>query len=167
MHIAPIWAMDKGRSLPSRASHGGQWRDRRWMNTPGPIYTGKSDFVLMGPTIASNFVALDDEQVDVVFRQPVTEADLGEVLQAADSDPFGGYACDGNTHWTIGDVREWWHRVPEIRRHIEDHLLNDTWYQHPSEVPMLRRIGQAWAAFLDTDAEPYARTYCHFLETGK
>ena len=105
---------------------GGVWAERRWMNTPGPVYTADADFALMGPTDVPEPIALDDEGIDVVFRQPCTLAEATRVIEAGRIDLLGGDACDGNRFWTPDGVREWWARRGERLRHITENLMNDS-----------------------------------------
>jgi len=163
---APVWVTEEGRLMLRNRGLTGEWKDHRWMNTPGPFYTGQADFVLMGPTCSPDYVALDDEMVDIVFLQPITIVDFDAVMEAADCDPFGGYACDGNEHWTVEALREWWRRVPEIREHITTHLLVPGWYSHPRD-PLVNRVGAAWLRFLDEDAMAWGREYSFFLDSAR
>jgi len=146
---------------------GGVWAERRWMNTPGPVYTADSDFALLGPTNVPEHVALDDERIDIVYRQPCTLAEASRVIRAASIDPFTGYACDGNKFWTPDGVREWWARRGEILRHIEENLMSDSWWGFPCELPVVHTVATSWKTFLKSRAEEYLRKYCYFLDTGK
>ena len=162
--IVPAWAYDPDalQRLDSAVFHG-RWEDRRWMGTPGPFYTGDADFALFGSLAAPSLVAIDDEKVDVFFRQPWSAAEIELATGAANLDFKHGYAADGNRHWTVDGVRDWWRRRTELRDHIEQHLLTD-WYNWPSEWPLLRRLGIAWLRFLEHDAQLYLRQYCWFLD---
>ena len=134
------------------------------MNTPGPFYTYESDWALLGPSAAPDFVAIDAEERDIVFRQPFTHADITTVRRAADCDPFDGYAADGNQHWTVAEVRAWWARRDELREYIRSTFMPSRW-RHASERPRLERIGAAWLLHFDTEVHGYLRAYCAFLDT--
>ncbi len=131
---------------------------------PGPFYTGQADFAFMGPSAAPGLVALDDERVDVIFRQPRSREDVAAAMEAVRSDPFSGYAIDGNAHWDLHAVREWWGRRGELRQHITEHLLSNSWYPWPSQRPQMHAIARDWLQHLERDAEAYLRQYAYFLQ---
>ncbi|WP_037912579.1 hypothetical protein [Actinacidiphila yeochonensis] len=102
----PLTALPEGE--PEK-SFGGRWEDRLWQNVPGPFYTGAADNCWTGRLHAPRHVLYGGEYVsEYVYRQPTTPADVLGLLDAARSDPYGGYACDGDRWWTPGSVRDWW-----------------------------------------------------------
>lgn len=86
----------------------GQWTDNHWMNTPGTIYCGQTDNCGTGPAEAAENIHVDAEGYEVVYRQPITQAELDQVISAACCDPFSGYGADGNLHWSYEKIKEWW-----------------------------------------------------------
>ncbi|HEY7357346.1 MAG TPA: hypothetical protein VH590_12795, partial [Ktedonobacterales bacterium] len=69
----------------------GEWKDNRWMNTPGSIYCGETDNCGTGPLAAPNNVAVDEKGFEIIYRQPVNRYELHQVVDAAWVDPFSGY----------------------------------------------------------------------------
>lgn len=87
----------------------GQWDQRDWRNVPGPFYGAGTDNCWTGRLSAPRHVVYEDGYgSEVVFRQPRDQGEVHLVLLAASEDPFTGYACDGDEHWTLDLVREWW-----------------------------------------------------------
>ncbi|MGW0394646.1 ferredoxin [Streptomyces sp. NPDC003042] len=88
----------------------GKWEERNWRNVPGPFYGALTDNCWTGRLVAPAHILYDDEQhsMEFVYRQPRTEAETHKVLYAAVNDPYAGYACDGDDHWTPESVRAWW-----------------------------------------------------------
>lgn len=63
MQLVPAWAATNLLATLAHRDLGGKWSDRRWMNMPGPLYTGQADFACIGPGAAPGFVGMDDEHV--------------------------------------------------------------------------------------------------------
>ena len=131
----------------------GNWSDKHWMNTPGPVYCGQTDNCGTGPLAAPNNVCVDDQGYEVIFRQPTTELELHQTLQAAAWDPFSGYAVDGNSHWSYQAIREWWSRRKELEQEI-------------SKLKHFATTYQDWLDYLRGDLHLYLRVYAFFLEEG-
>jgi len=94
---------------PASAYLRGEWADRDWRNVPGPFYGAQTDSCWMGREVAPEHVVYEDQcGSEVVYRQPRNASEVQLVLTAAWHDPFGGYAADGDEHWTLDLVREWW-----------------------------------------------------------
>jgi hypothetical protein len=92
-----------------RDSFKGQWDDRLWLNVPGPLYGGDTDTCWTGRLHAPGHVLYGgDHATEYVFRQPRTVTETARLVEAAESDPFAGYGCDGDAWWTPGLVRQWW-----------------------------------------------------------
>ena len=140
----------------------GVWTTRSWLSTPGPFYTGGADFAGFGPKYSGSLVSMDEGHADVVFRQPVTAEELSVIIEAAKTDPFSGYACDGNERWSVDAVRGWWARREEVRRHVVGDVLREGWFAWDS--PAALASGQKWLAFFDDELEDYLRSYCYFLQ---
>jgi hypothetical protein len=92
----------------------GDWADRNWRNVPGPFYGAETDTCGCGPTAAPLSVLCDETGQEFVWRQPRSMDELRAVLDAACQDPFGGYGCDGDAHWTPKTVLEWWERRERV-----------------------------------------------------
>ena len=109
-------------ALPAGEPEGcffGRWDDRLWLNVPGPFYTGISDNCWTGRLHAPRHVLYGGEYFgEYVYRQPANAAEVLQLAEAAQNDPYAGYACDGDSHWTIATVREWW----QDRARVEEYL---------------------------------------------
>lgn len=101
----------------------GRWDARHPLNTPGPFYGAETDTCCDGPPLAPNTLLYDDTGAGFVWRQPRNEAETLALMTGASSDPFSGYAWDGNEHWTPDLVRAWWNdrreQEPQIDRIVE------------------------------------------------
>ncbi|MFG1791202.1 ferredoxin [Nocardia sp. NPDC049149] len=87
----------------------GEWANRDWRNVPGPFYGAGTDNCWTGRLIAPEHVIYEDDfGAEVVYRQPRNPHEVRLLLSAAYDDPLGAYACDGDEHWTLSKVREWW-----------------------------------------------------------
>ena len=143
---------DSGRQLgPAGAYLRGIWADRDWRNAPGPFYGAETDTCWMGRAIAPDNVLYEDGYgTEIVFRQPRNPGEVRLVLSAAWNDPFGGYAADGDEHWTLALVREWW----SDRRRLAD------W---------IDRVQRRWSLSERYDERENAlglRDYANYLEGG-
>lgn len=118
----------------------------------------------MGSSCAPELVGIDHDGVDVIFRQPTQRAEVQAIQVAAANDPFDGYGRDGNAHWTLAGIREWWRQRDEIDRHVESSILRVASWRHPSERPLLQRVWESWRRFLNEEAAGYLRRYAHFVE---
>jgi hypothetical protein len=159
----PIWAC--GEAFGGRLVVLGEqaWLSRGWMNTPGPVYTSDADFAFLGPSLGPKMVAVDQSQMDVVYRQPASLDDLKELELVAETDPFGGYAMDGNLRWTPDLVRAWWARRQEIVLHIERSVLCEAWYISNGIWKIMEPIGLSWLEYLNGDCRGYLKKYIFFL----
>ncbi|WP_426503540.1 hypothetical protein ACPPVO_38780 [Dactylosporangium sp. McL0621] len=59
-----------------------------------------------------------DYEQEFLYRQPRTIEELRAVIVAAQEDPWAGWACDGDAHWTPVLVRQWWRDRPRLREWI-------------------------------------------------
>lgn len=145
---------------------GGKWKDKHWMNTPGPLYCGETDNCGTGPLAAPNNVAFDKDGFEVIYRQPVYRFELPQVLEAAWADPLAGYAADGNLHWTYETVKSWW---AEQRREVEQEL------QRPQETQLTLgdkkfeylSVLVRWLVYLKNGMYEYLQVYAFFLDNGR
>jgi hypothetical protein len=144
-----------------------QWNQKNWRNVPGPFYAAETDTCLTGRQEAPNNILYDETGQEFIFRQPCTEQELYQVVQAAYTDPFIGYGCDGNDRWSSRDVREWWRRRTELLNWIVEQLRNPESesrahvnYVEQNQVSSLRDFEQ----FVGTGLHDYLRAYVFFLE---
>jgi hypothetical protein len=105
----------------SKMDLNGRWDERNWRNVPGPFYGADTDTCVCGPSAAPLNVLCDEWGQEFVWRQPRTVKELRAVLDGAWLDPFGGYAADGDDHWTPELVMEWW----DGRDRLLDWLASD------------------------------------------
>ncbi|MFF2526574.1 ferredoxin [Streptomyces liangshanensis] len=142
----------------------GRWEDRLWLNVPGPFYGGETDTCLTGRLAAPGHVLYGGEYLtEYVYCQPKTREETALLLEAAESDPFGGYGCDGDARWTPETVREWWRGRGQVTGYLADH--RSTWEESEEQwgqgVAAAVRDFEAYiAGGLATDL----RVYLHWLE---
>ncbi|MFD0635928.1 ferredoxin [Catenulispora yoronensis] len=122
------------------------WEERNWRNIPGPFYGGETDTCEAGPPIAPRHVLADENGQEFVYRQPRTRFEVETLLFAAWNDPFGGYACDGDEHWTVEAIRSWWSERARVREWAISFAAND------------------FVAYLDGEAADHLRDYMFWLE---
>ncbi|WP_327138801.1 ferredoxin [Nocardia sp. NBC_01327] len=164
-HTLPIAGAGPGSALgPPSGYLLGVWSERDWRNVPGPFYGAQTDSCGTGPLAAPDHVLCEDKYgSEVVFRQPRTVRETQLVLTAAWSDPFAGYACDGDDHWTLGQIRQWWADRTRLVEWIDrvDHMwsVSDHEYEraHVSAV-------RAYHHYLEHGLENELREYGFWLE---
>ena len=83
----------------------GLWEDRHPLNVPGPFYGAATDTCCDGPPLAPASLLYDAHGQGFVWRQPRDVAETQALLNGAESDPFAGYAWDGDSYWTLDTVR--------------------------------------------------------------
>lgn len=88
----------------------GLWDDIHPLNVPGPFYGAATDTCCDGPPLAPDSLLYDHTGQGFVWRQPRTADETHALMSGASSDPFSGYAWDGDHHWTPRLVRAWWSR---------------------------------------------------------
>ncbi|GAB3733304.1 hypothetical protein GCM10027598_57810 [Amycolatopsis oliviviridis] len=99
----PLAALPAGEP---EGSFSGRWEDRLWLNVPGPFYTGIADNCWTGRLHAPRHVLYGGEYFgEYVYRQPATSAEVLNLVAAAQQDPYHGYACDGDSRWTVSTTR--------------------------------------------------------------
>lgn len=124
---------------------------RNPLNMPGPFYGAESDTCETGPMEAPSNVLMDRNGQEFVFRQPSNESELRDVISAALCECFCGYGADGDSHWTVSRIREWWKSRYD--------LLAEAGEVRGSQESVL-----LWRRLLSGEAEPYLRTYAFFVE---
>ncbi|MFF2952809.1 hypothetical protein ACFVVU_15870 [Kitasatospora sp. NPDC057965] len=100
---------------PSLGHFEGLWRERNWRNVPGPFYGAHTDTLEMGRQDAPFHIAYDDDGREFVYRQPTDPAQVRDLLNGCVIG-HGGHAMDGDDHWTVPGVREWWHDRSRVRQ---------------------------------------------------
>lgn len=144
----------------------GRWQDKGPLNTPGPLYCGDVDNSGPGPYEAPNNIFVDDGRFPFIIRQPANRFELRQVLLAASGDPFSGYGADGNLHWSLIGIRDWWRGRHELHALIAEWRINlldgagDAGYWY-------RAAADRWLEYLQDGMESYLRRYGFFLEEGR
>ena len=127
------------------------FHQRNALNIPGPFYGAETDTCETGVMEAPRNVLLDQNGQEFVFEQPSSEEGMRDVLSAALCECFIGYGADGDDHWTLSLIRDWW-----ASRH---ELLSQEAALKGSPESIL-----AWRRLLIGEAEPYLRAYAYFVE---
>ncbi|MEU9946466.1 ferredoxin [Streptomyces lavendulae] len=143
----------------------GKWEERNWRNVPGPFYGALTDNCWTGRLVAPAHILYDDEQhgMEFVYRQPRNEADTYKVLYAAVNDPYAGYACDGDDHWTPESVRSWW----ADRRRLVEWIDRAATRWLASERPDEREIVEgltAYRQYVEGELETHLKGYIFWLD---
>ncbi len=145
----------------------GNWADKHWMNTPGPLYCGSTDNCGTGFFEAPNNVRFDAEGFQVIYRQPVDIYELRQVMLASSHDTFQGYGADGDANWSYGAIKVWWSKqrsaiMQEVRRYIEILDPQGTKKDHDYVGGLWR-----WLDYLASESlRQYLQIYAFFLDTG-
>jgi hypothetical protein len=147
-----------------------RWEGKRWLNVPGPFYTGWTDTCWTGRPLAPNNVLYsgDDEEPyeEFIFCQPRDAADLAAVVAAAAVEVYAGYACDGDQHWTPSLVRGWWAERAAVSAWIHDRERDEDYLRDSSGEQKLPEGLHAFAAYLEGPLEGDLQRYLFRLETG-
>ncbi|MFF7452879.1 hypothetical protein [Kitasatospora sp. NPDC008115] len=149
---------------PHLDQFGGLWRERNWRNVPGPFYGADTDTMEMGRLDAPFHIAYDDDGREFVYRQPTDPVQTFDLLSGCFFG-HGGFAMDGDDHWTVPGVREWWHgrgRVREWAVTASDHLARASgeYRKHYQDSAQGLRD---YIAYLDGGLEKYLRGYLFWL----
>lgn len=127
---------------------------RNPLNLPGPFYGAETDTCETGPAEAPNNVLMDRQGQEFIFKQPANEDELRDIISAALCEYFCGYGADGNDHWTISLIREWW-------RNRHDLLARAGEVSGSPEGILL------WQRVLSGEGEDYLRAYAFLVEEGR
>jgi hypothetical protein len=127
---------------------------RNRLNLPGPFYGAETDTCATGPMEAPRNVLLDSDGCEFLFKQPSTAEEFRQVIRAAICECFQGYGADGNEHWRLSLIREWWRD-----RH---NYIAETDISYCSAEAIAQ-----WRSGLEGDAEPYLREYAFFVDNGR
>jgi hypothetical protein len=182
----PLW---RGKEYfePPEQYFCGIWADRHPLNVPGPFYGAMTDTCCDGPPLAPASLLYDADGQGFVWRQPRNADETLALMTGASSDPFLGYACDGDQHWTPETVRGWWQTIhlqqpevdrlvavvqgerPELATPFDDLVFrclpvggNDA-----EERARMRRIVAEYVRYRDTEMPADLRRYIFFLENGR
>ncbi|MEU1619655.1 ferredoxin [Streptomyces sp. NPDC005722] len=146
-----------------RKVFGGRWEDRMWLNVPGPFYGAETDNCWTGRLHAPCHVLYGGEYLtEYVYRQPRTPDELARLVEAADEDPFAGYACDGDAHWTVESVREWWRERGRITSYLS--AGEHRWEEADWAGQGLAASVADYAAYIADGLAADLRVYLHWLE---
>jgi hypothetical protein len=124
---------------------------RNVLNIPGPFYGAETDTCETGPAEAPSNVLMDPVGQEFVFKQPSNEEELRDVISAALCECFCGYGADGDDHWNLSLIREWWRGRYDLLSHSA----------------VLRRLSDSiltWQRLLAGEGEHYLRAYAFFVE---
>ena len=127
---------------------------RNPLNIPGPFYGAETDTCLTGPMEAPHNVLSDGSGQEFVFSQPGSEGELRDVLSAAICECFVGYGADGDEHWTVALIREWWrsrHDLLDLKTHATG----------------LSESRLRWERCLAGEGEAYLRAYAFFVDNRR
>jgi hypothetical protein len=152
---------------PSEAYLRGRWAERDWRNVPGPFYGALTDSCWTGRDIAPAHVVYEDEHgSEIVYRQPRNASEVQLELTAAWNDPFGGYAADGDEHWTLRLLQEWWVDRGRLAAWIDD--LQRRWSSSDRADERENATGlRAYAEYLGSGLEADLRRYGFWLDNGR
>lgn len=138
-----------GEFFPARFS------DKNPLNIPGPIYGAETDTCCTGPHEAPDNVLLDETGQEFVFRQASTAAEFRDLVSAVICECFAGYGADGDRHWRLSTIREWWRTREDMLRQG----IGERWCCSTS-------VGR-WKRALQGEAEGYLQVYGFFVENGR
>ncbi|MER5348908.1 hypothetical protein ABT093_01015 [Kitasatospora sp. NPDC002551] len=143
---------------------GGLWRERNWRNVPGPFYGADTDTMEMGRLDAPFHIAYDDDGREFVYRQP-TDPDQTFDLVHGCFFGHGGFAMDGDDHWTVPAVRDWWQERGRVREwavaasDVQARLRGEYREHYRDAAQGLRD----YIAYLDHGLDEYLRGYLFWL----
>lgn len=130
------------------------FHDKSRFNFPGPFYTGYTDNCGIGQLEAPATILYDENGHEHIFRQPHTTQQLIQLLVAAHIDPFEAYAMDGNDHWTLDLIKEWWNNKSALIAELstENMIRNQN-----------KKQAQDYIDYLNGEALLDLRKYAFFL----
>jgi hypothetical protein len=168
------------RTLTAADLFQGVWEQRNWRNVPGPFYAAETDIMALGRGEAPNNICYDGDRGDgtvseFVHRQPVTEGETAALIGAAQVEHWRGYQWDGDEHWTVDGVREWWRERGRVREWAVRIAADWAADGHPEwgfaggpEYAALyqdaARGQRDFVAYLDGGLESYLRGYLFWLD---
>ena len=132
-----------------------KFSEKNYLNMPGPIYGGETDTCCTGPQEAPDNVLLDKSGQEFVFKQASSAVEFRDLLSAALCECFEGYGADGDSHWRLSSIREWW----RTRDDMLTESISEQWCK-PQSV-------QKWRRALNGEARGYLRVYAFFVENRR
>jgi hypothetical protein len=146
----------------------GRWEERNWRNVPGPFYGALTDNCWTGRLVAPAHILYDDEEHsrEFVYRQPRSDAEVRSVLLAAVNDPYSGYACGGNEHWTTETVRAWWSDRGRVQEWIGQAIAHWSSSQRQDERKVIHGL-RDYAQYIAGDLRQHLREYTFWLDRGR
>ncbi len=132
------------------------WSAKGELNFPGPFYTGESDTCGTGIIESPNNVIFNKDCTEFVMIQPRNKNELLQLWNAGAVEVFGSYYCDGNKHWTLEKVKNWWENKNDILKQLENEEL----------IKMNCNQEKRYRHYIDNFAEMDLRKYGFFLENG-
>ena len=146
-----------------------KWDDKRWPNTPGPIYGANTDSCGTGPIRAPYNSGLDHEDFEYIFKQPSNVEELRDVVTAAKVNVLSGYGCDGDSHWTLSLIQEWWARRQELLQLClrSKYLSVELAASSDGVMRVYRRNARYRLQYVRTELADYLGAYSFFIEEGR
>ncbi|MGI5238702.1 hypothetical protein [Dactylosporangium fulvum] len=148
------------------ATFQGKWSERNWRNVPGPFYGAETDNCWVGRLHAPRHVLYGDDidyEQEFLYRQPRSIEELRAVIFAAREDPWAGWACDGDAHWTPALVRQWWRDRARLREWIT--TKHRCWSDSDRADEREAATGLAdYLTYLDGDLHGDLQVYSYFLD---
>jgi hypothetical protein len=127
---------------------------RNPLNLPGPFYGAETDTCETGAAEAPNNVLMDRHGQEFVFKQPANEEELRDIISAALCECFCGYGADGNDHWTLSLIRDWWKSRHDLLANV-------------GEVSGSPESISLWQRLLSGEGRDYLRAYAFLMEEGR
>jgi hypothetical protein len=141
----------------------GRWEERHQLNVPGPFYGAATDTCCDGPPLAPYSLMTDAEGLGFVWRQPRSDTETLSLMTGCSSDPFSGFAWDGDQHWTPALVRQWWSERENRTQAVAAAVQDVASFNHYPE-----NIGTAYLTYLNGDAIVRdLRRYVFYLTEGR
>jgi hypothetical protein len=148
----------------------GKWEERNSLNVPGPIYGAMTDTCWVGRLSAPRHVLygdVEDYEQEFLYRQPRNLAELLQVLDGVRQDPFAGWAYDGDDHWTVELVREWWRERGRVLKWIARKIAE--WSSPGStaeEKDVLVGLDD-YQLYIEGDLADHLRAYAFWLDNRR
>jgi hypothetical protein len=167
-HINAVFAAQPQDGLwPGRdATFQGKWSERNWRNVPGSFYGAMTDNCWVGRLHAPRHVLYGDDidyEQEFLYRQPRSIEELRAVIVAAQEDPWAGWSCDGDAHWTPALVRQWWRDRARLREWIT--TKHRRWSDSDRADEREAAMGLAdYLAYLDGALQGHLQIYSYFLD---
>jgi hypothetical protein len=146
-----------------------KWNDKSWLNTPGPFYGANTDSCGTGPIHAPYNSGLDREDLEYIFKQPSNVEELRDVVTAAKVNVLSGYGCDGDSHWTMVLIQEWWERRQQLLQVcLGSKFLSIDLASSPDPLARVyRRNARYRLQYVRTELADYLGAYSFFIEEGR